>query len=150
MQSAVARGPQAVGEFHPPAVAFHHPQAAIAAYNDALADLALGSRAAARAAYLAAVDDSEKIRARFRSDEFKTVLFGDTQTVFEEAIALTRETGDYEGAWNLSERSRARIARRGAQPRRCRLRRPAIEWLGAKPCRYARHPQTGRVDHRIP
>ncbi len=72
------------------------------------ADLALGDRTAARIAYLAAVDDSEKIRARFRSDEFKTGLFGDTQTVFEEAIALTLETGDYESAWNLSERSRAR------------------------------------------
>jgi CHAT domain-containing protein len=72
------------------------------------ADLALGNRPAAREAYLAAVDDSEKIRARFRSDEFKTGLFGDTQTVFEQAIALTLETGDYESAWNLSERSRAR------------------------------------------
>jgi tetratricopeptide (TPR) repeat protein len=72
------------------------------------ANLALGDKPHAREAYLLAVDDSERIRARFRSDEFKTGLFGDTQTVFEEAIALTLETGDYESAWNLSERSRAR------------------------------------------
>ncbi|MFP4891762.1 CHAT domain-containing protein [Paraburkholderia sp. EG304] len=72
------------------------------------ADLALGDKANAREAYLLAVDDSEKIRARFRSDEFKTALFGDTQTVFEQAIALTVETGDYAIAWDLSERSRAR------------------------------------------
>jgi CHAT domain-containing protein len=72
------------------------------------ANLALGNRPAARDAYLTAVGEAEKIRARFHSDEFKTGLFGDTQTVFEEAIALTLETGDYESAWNLSERSRAR------------------------------------------
>ncbi len=72
------------------------------------ANLALGNRPAAREAYLTAVGEAEKIRARFHSDEFKTGLFGDTQTVFEQAIALTLETGDYESAWNLSERSRAR------------------------------------------
>jgi CHAT domain-containing protein len=72
------------------------------------ADLALGERQHAREAFLQAVDDSEKIRARFRSDEFKTGLFGDTQSVFEMAIALTVEVGDYASAWNLSERSRAR------------------------------------------
>ncbi|RAR57608.1 CHAT domain-containing protein [Paraburkholderia unamae] len=70
--------------------------------------LALGDKEHARQAFLQAVDDSEKIRARFRSDEFKTGLFGDTQGVFEEAIALTVDAGDYEAAWNLSERSRAR------------------------------------------
>ncbi|BFG78794.1 hypothetical protein PTKU46_68270 [Paraburkholderia terrae] len=72
------------------------------------ADLALGQRARARESYLQAVDDSEKIRARFRSEEFKTGLFGDTQSVFEMAITLTVEVGDYASAWNLSERSRAR------------------------------------------
>jgi CHAT domain-containing protein len=72
------------------------------------ADLALGDKAHAREAYLQAVNDAEKIRARFRSDEFKTGLFGDTQAVFEQAIALTIDTGDYQAAWELSERSRAR------------------------------------------
>lgn len=70
--------------------------------------LALGDKPHARDAYLQAVDDSEKIRARFRSDEFKTGLFGDTQEVFEQAIQLTVDTGDYASAWTLSERSRAR------------------------------------------
>ena len=35
-------------------------------------------------------------------------MFGDTQSVFETAIALTVGVGDYASAWNLSERSRAR------------------------------------------
>lgn len=70
--------------------------------------LALNQRDAARAAYLAALDDSESIRARFRSEEFKTGLFSDTQTVFEHAIAMAAEDGDYALAWRLSERSRAR------------------------------------------
>lgn len=70
--------------------------------------LALGKRQQARDAWLAALDDSEKIRARFRSDEFKTGLFSDTQTVFEETIALVVEDGDYPLAWTLSERSRSR------------------------------------------
>ncbi|GJH08023.1 CHAT domain-containing protein [Caballeronia novacaledonica] len=70
--------------------------------------LALGKRKEARDAWLAALDDSESIRARFRSDEFKTGLFSDTQTVFEETIALVVEDGDYPLAWTLSERSRSR------------------------------------------
>ncbi|MCG5072643.1 CHAT domain-containing protein [Paraburkholderia tagetis] len=70
--------------------------------------LALGDKDHAREAWLHAVEDSEKIRARFRSDEFKTGLFGDTQSIFEEAIKLSVDAGDYESAWNLSERSRAR------------------------------------------
>ncbi|WP_235025332.1 CHAT domain-containing protein [Caballeronia terrestris] len=70
--------------------------------------LALGDRPKARAAWLLALDDSETIRARFRSDEFKTGLFADTQMVFEETIALVVEDGDYAFAWSLSERSRAR------------------------------------------
>ncbi|MDR5734121.1 CHAT domain-containing protein [Caballeronia sp. LZ025] len=70
--------------------------------------LALGDRRKARDAWLAALDESESIRARFRSDEFKTGLFSDTQTVFEEAIALVVEDGDYAQAWTLSEKSRSR------------------------------------------
>lgn len=70
--------------------------------------LALGDRAKARDAWLTALDESESIRARFRSDEFKTGLFSDTQTVFEETIALVVEDGDYAQAWALSEKSRSR------------------------------------------
>jgi len=70
--------------------------------------LAMGKRKEARDAWLAALDDSESIRARFRSDEFKTGLFSDVQTVFEETIALVVDDGDYPLGWTLSERSRSR------------------------------------------
>jgi CHAT domain-containing protein/tetratricopeptide (TPR) repeat protein len=109
-------------------LAEHKPQEALAAFaasattggSDASYDslwahegmgrayLALGQRRQARDAWLAALDDSEKIRARFRSEEFKTGLFSDTQTVFEETIALVVEDGDYPLAWTLSEKSRSR------------------------------------------
>ncbi|WP_250530096.1 CHAT domain-containing protein [Caballeronia sp. ATUFL_F1_KS4A] len=109
-------------------LAEHKPQAALEAFSasatkggsDASYDnlwahegmgrayLALGDRGKAREAWLAALDDSETIRARFRSDEFKTGLFSDTQTVFEETIAIVVEDGDYKQAWALSERSRSR------------------------------------------
>ncbi|GJH18435.1 CHAT domain-containing protein [Caballeronia novacaledonica] len=70
--------------------------------------LALGDQTRARAAWLQAIRYSEAVRARFRSDEFKTGLFADTQNVFEEAIALVMQQGDYELAWSLSEKSRSR------------------------------------------
>ena len=74
----------------------------------ARAELALGNRSAARDLYLEAARVSESIRARFRSEEFKTGLFGDMQKIFEQAIALSIEAGDVEQAWQLSERSRGR------------------------------------------
>lgn len=74
----------------------------------ARSDLALGDKAAARARYVEAARQSESIRAKFRSEEFKSGLFGDVQKIFEQAIALSMDAGDAEGAWQLSERSRAR------------------------------------------
>lgn len=74
----------------------------------ARSDLALGDKPAARARLVEAAKQSEAIRAKFRSEEFKTGLFGDVQKIFEQAIALSMEAGDVEGAWELSERSRAR------------------------------------------
>ncbi|MFT5532214.1 MAG: CHAT domain-containing protein [Burkholderiaceae bacterium] len=67
-----------------------------------------GDRAGARRAYVAAVRASEAVRARFRSEEFKTGLFGDVQQIFDRAISLTMQDGDVEGAWRLSEESRSR------------------------------------------
>jgi CHAT domain-containing protein len=67
-----------------------------------------GDRAGARRAYVAAVRASEAVRARFRSEEFKTGLFGDVQQIFDRAIGLTMDEGDVEGAWRLSEESRSR------------------------------------------
>jgi len=70
--------------------------------------LARGDKSAAFAAYQLAIADAERIRARFRSDEFKTGLFGDAQLIYEQAILLAAENGDFSQAWSISERSRAR------------------------------------------
>jgi CHAT domain-containing protein len=64
--------------------------------------------AGARKAYLDAVRSSEGIRNRFRSEEFKSGLFGDVQQIFDRAIALSIEAGDADGALALSEESRSR------------------------------------------
>jgi CHAT domain-containing protein len=70
--------------------------------------LAQGDRASARKAYLEAARSAETIRAKFRSEEFKTGLFGDVQQIFERALALSMEAGEVETAWELSEASRSR------------------------------------------
>jgi CHAT domain-containing protein len=70
--------------------------------------LALNNQAAARRAYVAAADAADKVRAQFRSEEFKTGLFGDMQQIFERALALSMEAGDGEAGWTLSEASRSR------------------------------------------
>jgi CHAT domain-containing protein len=64
--------------------------------------------AGARQAYLDAVRTSESIRGRFRSEEFKSGLFGDVQQIFDRAIALSMAAGDVDGALALSEQSRSR------------------------------------------
>ena len=71
-------------------------------------NLALGERAGAREAYTQAVALMDSVRARFRSEEFKSGLFGDLQTIFEQAILLAMEAGDAVAALELSEKSRAR------------------------------------------
>jgi CHAT domain-containing protein len=70
--------------------------------------LALGEQANAAKAYVAAVASTDVVRARFRSEEFKTGLFGDMQQVFEQAIVLAMESGDVATAFEISEKSRAR------------------------------------------
>ncbi|MGV7210343.1 CHAT domain-containing protein [Oxalobacteraceae bacterium A2-2] len=62
----------------------------------------------ARQAYMDAVRTSETIRERFRSEEFKSGLFGDVQQIFDRAIALSMGAGDADGAFALSEQSRSR------------------------------------------
>lgn len=74
----------------------------------ARSELALGDKAAARTRYVEAAQLSDAIRARFRSEEFKTGLFGDVQKIFERAIGLLAESGDAAAAWQLSEQSRSR------------------------------------------
>ena len=74
----------------------------------ARSDLSLGNVSSARSRYIEAARQSEAIRSKFRSEEFKSGLFGDVQKIFEQAIVLSMDAGDIEGAWQLSERSRAR------------------------------------------
>jgi len=70
--------------------------------------LAVNDAARARRAYFEAAQSAESIRAKFRSEEFKAGLFGDTQQIFERALSLSMEAGDVEAGWRLSEASRSR------------------------------------------
>ena len=111
------------------ALAEGNPQAAIAAFGAAAqqasgpdaeyhrvwaldglarARQAAGDRDGALAAYGEALTAAERVRARFRSEEFKTGFFGDMQQVFDSAIALQMASGRAEAAFETSERSRAR------------------------------------------
>lgn len=70
--------------------------------------LRMDDKAGARRAYLEAARSAEGMRNRFRSEEFKSGLFGDVQQIFDRAIRLSVEMGDYDSAWLLSEQSRSR------------------------------------------
>ncbi len=70
--------------------------------------LAMNDVPRAAAAYSAAVAAADGVRASFRSEEFKSALFGDVQQVFERAMALSVKAGDYESAFGISEKSRSR------------------------------------------
>lgn len=70
--------------------------------------LAQGDRNRAARAWDAAVDDADKVRAEFRSEEIRMGLFSDVQGMFENAIALYLDLGDARRAFELSERSRSR------------------------------------------
>jgi CHAT domain-containing protein len=74
----------------------------------ARAKQAAGDREGALAAYGEALTTAERVRARFRSEEFKTGFFGDMQQVFDGAVALQMQAGRGEAAFETSERSRAR------------------------------------------
>ncbi|MBN8716874.1 MAG: CHAT domain-containing protein [Xanthomonadales bacterium] len=74
----------------------------------ARSEQALGQDAAAAQALDQAIDEFDKARAQFRSDEFKMGLFSDLQSVFERAIALHSRLGQPAQAFDISERSRAR------------------------------------------
>jgi CHAT domain-containing protein/tetratricopeptide (TPR) repeat protein len=70
--------------------------------------LAQGDGAQALTAYRNAAGVIEGLRSRFRSDEFRTGLFGDVQKVLDTALRLSVDAKDFETAWNLSEASRSR------------------------------------------
>lgn len=71
-------------------------------------DLALGNTPSGLAALTGALGGLDAVRAQFRSGEFKMGLFADVQQVFDQAIDLSATQGDAAGAFDLSERSRAR------------------------------------------
>jgi CHAT domain-containing protein len=70
--------------------------------------LALSDLPGAASAYSSAVAAADSVRARFRSEEFKSALFGDVQQMFERAMALSMQTGDHAAAFDVSEKSRSR------------------------------------------
>ena len=74
----------------------------------ARARLGSGNRAGAIEAYRRAIASAEQVRARFRSEEFKTGFFGDVQGIFDSVVRLLVETGQADAALEVSERSRAR------------------------------------------
>lgn len=67
-----------------------------------------GDRAGAIEAYRQAIAAAEQVRARFRSEEFKTGFFGDVQSVFEDAVRAMMEARQVEAALETSERGRSR------------------------------------------
>lgn len=76
----------------------------------ARADLALGNVSAAIESYRNAIDTAERVRARFRSEEFKVGVFGEMQAIFDETIGVLVDAGRSEEAFAVSEQSRARAA----------------------------------------
>lgn len=69
---------------------------------------ARGDAAGAFTAWLDAARLAESLRARFRSDELKTGLFGEVQQVFEQALRAAAARQDWATAWALSEAARGR------------------------------------------
>lgn len=74
----------------------------------ARARLAKADSAGAMNAYLEAVEVSELIRGRFRSEEVKSGLFGEMQDVFGAATRLLVEAGKVDAAWEINEKGRSR------------------------------------------
>jgi CHAT domain-containing protein len=74
----------------------------------ALAQKKLGQVKGAIDSYKQALAASAVLRAKFRSEEFKTGFFGQLQTIYDEATELLLETGDASGALEASEQGRAR------------------------------------------
>lgn len=64
--------------------------------------------AQARQALAQAIEAVEKVRAKFRSEEFKAGLFGDIQGIFEQAIGLAVDEKRFDDALLLAEQSRGR------------------------------------------
>lgn len=74
----------------------------------AQAHLAAGDHDKALAALRDAIASAKRLRARFRSEEFKAGFFGDVQRIFDDAIGLLADAKRFDEALVLSEESRAR------------------------------------------
>jgi len=74
----------------------------------ARSELALGEKQAAADAVGHALGDIDKVRAKFRSEEFKMGLFSDLQSVFERGVSVYSDAGDARRAFEVSEHSRSR------------------------------------------
>jgi CHAT domain-containing protein len=70
--------------------------------------LGRGERTQALRTYLQATTLANGLRAKFRSEEVRTGLFGDLQAVFDQALRLAVEQKDFATAWSLSEDARSR------------------------------------------
>ena len=71
-------------------------------------EAALGNMKASAEALSQALQDVDRVRSRFRSDEFKMGLFSDVQSLFEQAVVRYAALGDAEKAFEISEHSRSR------------------------------------------
>lgn len=72
------------------------------------AKLSKGDKEGALNTFRSAIDESEKVRGRFHSEELKSALFGEMQDVFSQATRLLVESGQVDVAWEVNERGRAR------------------------------------------
>lgn len=75
------------------------------------ATLAAGDRAGAIRHLTAAMEGSERIRARFRSEEFRAGFFGNQLVIYDRLMLALVEEGKVAEAFAVSERGRARALR---------------------------------------
>lgn len=116
----------------------------------ARSELALGDKAGAADALGRAIGNVDKVRSRFRSEEFKMGLFSDLQSVFERAIGLYADVGDAQRAFEVSERSRSR-ALLDAVRGRARLSEQAVQTIDLPTLQRALRPDERVVQfHALP
>ncbi len=70
--------------------------------------LARNQRPEALASFIKATTLASALAPKFRSEEVRTGLFGDLQSVYDDALRLAVEQKDFATAWTLSEASRSR------------------------------------------
>jgi len=76
--------------------------------GEARALAAKGDKRGALIAFQDATAAAEKVRARFRSEEFKTGMFGEMDAVFARTIAALGDAGETDRAFQVAEAARAR------------------------------------------